>query len=700
MDAVALSEEQLHEEQQAVKIGGKALWVARIVWLLLFYLLFTTWLDGIPDTFRALKVICYDGVDCWSWAATTPLRLEAIQSYNISLQQYAISQVMLFVGASLLYWIVGLFLFWKRSNEPFSLMVSYMLISLGSGGPSFVLASALDDVDVPLLIELIGTLALLVQFLLIMLFLLTFPDGRFKPKWSKWLLTLIIWNYVVWLVPSDNPLNILNWPSLLAASHLLIVFGSPVLVQIYRYRRFHNSIEKQQFKWVIFSFGLTLLLTFFFDGIIRLIDTGGNTVQLLEGAFTSVLFVPLPIGLAFAILRYRLWDIDIIVNRTLVYGLLTTLLIVIYSLIVSSLGLLVQHEDNFVVSLVGAGVIAVIFQPLRTRIQRTINHWIFGQRDEPLAVMIELGKSLEMIASPEAALSHLVETTAKTLKLPYVAIQQNDQSELVSFGKSVAKPSYFPLIHQAKNIGMLLVSPRSPGEALNATDKLVLENVARQVSNLVHALRLTNDLQQSRQEILTTREEERRRLRRDLHDGLGPALATLTLQAEAASEWLSTNPAKSEDLLQEIIRGSQSILSEIRRIVYALRPPALDDLGLISAIQEQATRYTKKDLVILVEVPEQVPPLPAAVEVASYRIVQEALTNVARHSHARNCTISLRCNGYMDIEVKDDGIGIPAQQRSGVGLNSIHERATELGGSCIIKSKEGEGTHIIVSLPI
>jgi hypothetical protein len=180
--------------------------------------------------------------------------------------------------------------------------------------------------------------------------------------------------------------------------------------------------------------------------------------------------------------------------------------------------LLVHDENNFVISLFGAGVIAVVFQPLRTIIQRAINRWIFGQRDDPLTVMVELGKSLEIILSPDAALNHLIETTAKTLKFPYVAIGRDDSSTFVSFGASDHEPDRSPLVYHAQVIGALLVAPRSSGEALNTADQLVLENIARQASSVVYASRLADDLQKSRQEILTTREEELRRLRRDLHD--------------------------------------------------------------------------------------------------------------------------------------------------------------------------------------
>jgi signal transduction histidine kinase len=420
---------------------------------------------------------------------------------------------------------------------------------------------------------------------------------------------------------------------------------------------------------------------------------------ILESTIVTVLYLPIGLAVGIALLRYRLWDVDVVINRTLVYGTLTAILVAIYALIVTALGRLLQDEGSFAVSLIGAGVLAVLFQPLRDALQRGINRLLFGRRSEPLVVMTALSRNLEAILSPEAALAHLVEETARALKLPHVALERAGHAEAIAFGASRLEPVRFSLIVQGQPIGALLAAPRSPSEGLNSADRLILEQVARQAGQVVQLSRLTDDLQRSRQEILSTREEERRRLRRDLHDGLGPALATLTLQAEAAKEWLTLKPEASAALLDEIIAGTQQTLADIRRIVYDLRPPALDDLGLVSAIREQAARYTSDELVITVDAPESLPALPAAVEVAAYRIVQEALTNVRRHAQARTCQVQLAVNGHMDIAIVDDGVGLPSPYRSGVGLYSIHERAAELGGSCAIASQPGAGTQIRVSLP-
>jgi len=240
---------------------------------------------------------------------------------------------------------------------------------------------------------------------------------------------------------------------------------------------------------------------------------------------------------------------------------------------------------------------------------------------------------------------------------------------------------------------------RAPGEAFSAADRHVLNTIAYQAGAAVHAVHLTTALQRSRQHLVTAREEERRRLRRDLHDGLGPALATLALQAEAARDLLPAEADQSAAYLADLIAQAHSALADIRRLVYALRPPSLDALGLLGALKEQATHYTRQGFSILVDAPELLPPLPAAVEVAAYRILQEALTNVVRHAQACTCTVSVRVNDTLNLEVIDDGRGLPAPCHAGVGLHSMHERAAELGGTYDITSTPGQGTCLRVSLP-
>jgi signal transduction histidine kinase len=414
-------------------------------------------------------------------------------------------------------------------------------------------------------------------------------------------------------------------------------------------------------------------------------------------------FLPIPLSVALAVLRYRLWDIDIIINRTLVYGLLTASVIGSYVLIVGSLGSLFQAQGNVVISLFATGLIAVLFQPLRSRLQRAVNRLMFGERDEPYAVLSRLGRRLEATLAPDAVLPLLTETVAQALKLPYAAIgllQDGTMTLVASYGEEADVSLRLPLVYQSEQLGELLLAARSPGESFTSTDRRLLDDLAWQAGIAAHAVRLTVDLQRSRERLVTAREEERRRLRRDLHDGLGPQLASQTLTLTAARKLLRQDPEAAETLLTDAITHAQQAITDIRRLVYNLRPPALDDLGLLGALREQMNQYRSSEVALTLEAPEQLPPLSAAVEVACYRIAQEALTNVMRHACAQSCTIRLTLADRLTLEITDDGTGLPPGRQAGVGLTSMRERATELGGTCIVESVPGGGTRVSARLPL
>ncbi|HEY0733391.1 MAG TPA: sensor histidine kinase, partial [Herpetosiphonaceae bacterium] len=256
------------------------------------------------------------------------------------------------------------------------------------------------------------------------------------------------------------------------------------------------------------------------------------------------------------------------------------------------------------------------------------------------------------------------------------------------------------LSYGSEIVGQLILGPRSPGESWSPNDRRLLLDLARQSGTAVHAMRLTLDLQHARTRLVTAREEERRRLRRDLHDGLGPTLAALALQADTARDLLRSDPDEAEALLDNLTQQSQAAVVDIRRLVYALRPPALDDLGLIVALRTFAGTLASGGVAVTIAAPEPFAPLPAAVEVAAYRIIQEALTNVVRHAHARRCTIRLSIASRLAIEVADDGRGIAPDAQAGVGLQSMRERARELGGDCYVERATAGGTIVRGWLPL
>lgn len=339
---------------------------------------------------------------------------------------------------------------------------------------------------------------------------------------------------------------------------------------------------------------------------------------------------------------------------------------------------------------------------------------MYGERDDPYAVLSSLGQRLETALATDAVLLALVETVKEALKLPFAAIslKGNRASEIVaSAGKSVADPLRLPLLYQGEPVGELLLAPRTGEEGFSAADRGLLADLARQAGIAAHAVRLTIDLQRSRERLVATREEERRRLRRDLHDGLGPALSSSMLKLGAARRLLpSGSPA--DDLVAEVRDDMRATVANVRRLVYDLRPPALDQLGLVLAIRdygEQCGAPGESDgegqLRIIVNAPEQLPPLPAAVEVAAYHIAREAITNAARHAQAHSCQVRLtleEASGRPELllEITDDGVGLSGEHRVGVGLSSMRERAEELGGKCAVGSSPEGGARVLVRLPV
>jgi signal transduction histidine kinase len=409
------------------------------------------------------------------------------------------------------------------------------------------------------------------------------------------------------------------------------------------------------------------------------------------------------VSVSIAIQRHRLYDIDLVINRTLVYGALTALVAALYVLVVGGLGMLFQARGSLALSLLGVGLVAIVVQPVRGRLQRSVNRLMYGERDDPYAVLARLGQRLDATVAPEAVLTAIVETVAQALRLPYAAITlRQDQAfaAVAAYGRAAGEVVRRPLAYQGDTVGELVVSPRGPGEPLSPDDRRLLDDLARRAGAAAHAVRLTVALQRSREQLVAAREEERRRLRRDLHDGLGSQLAALHLRAGTLRRLLPPGAPEVEAGLTEMQSELHTAIGDIRRLVHELRPPALDELGLAGALRALAAQCSAaNELSVQVDAPE-VPPLPAAVEVAAYRIAQEALANVTRHAHARACRVRLALNGGLDLEIKDDGIGLAAGHPAGVGLHSMRERAGELGGSFSVDTAPDGGARVVVHLPL
>jgi two-component system NarL family sensor kinase len=420
--------------------------------------------------------------------------------------------------------------------------------------------------------------------------------------------------------------------------------------------------------------------------------TGGDTAQI--GVIENLGTVVVAVACWYGIVRYGLFNSRAVLSRTLLYGALTVAVVAVY---LAASALLGQLFAGAVPNVVAAGLGALAVLPLRDLLQRRVSRLVFGLRDDPVAALGLLGVRLDAAAAPEDVLPAVVSTVGESLRLRCVSIEVSG-AEMARWGQTVDGARLeVDLPFAGESIGRLTVQARDPGEPFSAADRSLLESLARQVSVAARAVALTQALQASRERLVATLEEERRRLRRDLHDGLGPTLAGLALGIDTVRRGLPDGSAAgTEDLLVALREEAERAVADIRRIAYNLRPPVLDEMGLVGAIREHATRLGGTT----VAVPAPLPPLPAAVEVAAYRIAVEAMTNASRHAPGAAIEVSLSVNGRLELRVADAGTGLPPGFRAGVGLRSMRERAAELGGECVLDPRDPHGTVVRASLPL
>ena len=389
----------------------------------------------------------------------------------------------------------------------------------------------------------------------------------------------------------------------------------------------------------------------------------------------------------------------------MLYGLLTAGVAAVYLGVVTVAELVFGRAGRgTAVQVVATAAAAASLFPLRDRVQRQVDRLFYGDREMPYEALARLGRRVEESAGTESALDSVVKTIADSLRLPYAALELrlgDEWRQAAAYGQAPPEVSAFPLISQRETVGRLLVGTRSRGERLSPDDERLLADLARQAGPAAHAVALRSALDASRAGLVTAREEERRRLRRDLHDGLGPTLAGLTLGLDTARTRAAAQP-ELQELLGRLKAETQRAVTDVRRIVYGLRPPALDELGLVGSLREEVRRLQLEApaLTIALDAPgDRLEDLPAAVEVACYRIVTEALTNVTRHAHATQCTVRINLDHGLDVDVSDDGVGLPEGWRTGVGIASMRERVTELGGNLAIEPCLPHGTRITARLP-
>ncbi|MFC0002842.1 sensor histidine kinase [Micromonospora siamensis] len=406
-----------------------------------------------------------------------------------------------------------------------------------------------------------------------------------------------------------------------------------------------------------------------------------------------------PAAVLAVVLRQRLWGIEMAVRRTLVWFLLTFLLVAAYVSGVTVLDAALPASSAvpgvLVTALVAAGV-----HPARSRVQRGVDRLIHGEAVEPLGVVRGVGDRISASDDPVEVLTGVAQSLTDLLRLGGCEIEVDGPQACAGRCDAAGprgEPLLLPLRRADTEIGRLVAWARA-GERLDGRTRAALLDLVPLVSSAASLAATSRALAGSRSRLAEAREEERRALRRDLHDGLGPALAGVALGLQAARNLLTVDPPAAGRLLDRLREEADQRVEQIRDIARALLPPVLGERGLVPALHELAQRYEPSGLAVRVEA---VPlPLPEPVATAIYGIVAEAVRNVHRHSGAGACAVSLvRGADGLTVRVTDAGRGVSPDAPAGVGMRSMRERAEGIGGVCVVGPARDGGTAVTVRLP-
>ncbi len=402
--------------------------------------------------------------------------------------------------------------------------------------------------------------------------------------------------------------------------------------------------------------------------------TGG--VPDLDAVYVACVIVG-PVAMAVGVVRPDVVDVRGLVTRAVVAGTVLTGYVAVAIGLTSVIEEVGGKPLEVTPVVVLCAVLAFGVQPMRVMLRGVVDQLLFGDRPDPLTAATSLADRIG--DDPAVALDAIREA----LVLPYASLRAGGEV-LASSGSEVTHTRVLPLVLGGDEVGEIVVGLRAGDLGLSEADEDVLRIVAPLLAQTLRARAMSRDLQKSREAVVTAVEEERRRLRRDLHDGLGPTLSGVAFATDAARNQLRSDPDKADELLVLLRADTAGAITEIRRLVEGLRPPALDELGLIEAIRQHAATLHSASgapLPVAVRLPGPLPPLPAASEVAAYRIVIEALTNVARHAQASAAVVEIAVQeADLVLAVRDDGDSDGAWT-PGVGIASMRERSRLVGGT-------------------
>jgi signal transduction histidine kinase len=469
---------------------------------------------------------------------------------------------------------------------------------------------------------------------------------------------------------------------IVAAAVLAAVTGvvTTIVTLVWMVRRLRRSVspEREQLAWLFLSVVPTIAAAPFANPAVMFTVTLVTTVTLVIG-----------------IVRYQLFDIKVVLRSGLVYGLLLALAIGGYLGVVELITLVAPSDT--VSRLFGAAVVALVVVPAYRWLTGAVGRLVYGDRTDPVRALGRIGR--ELGGEQGADLGSITGAVAASLRSPYVVVRGADGAVLAHTGRSEGTPVHeVPLRHAGVEVGRLDVAWRTAADSFSATDRRLLDALAGPVAVAVRAAQLAAEVGESRARVIAVRDRERRELRNDLHDGLGPSLSGVALGIEAALR--AEDDQRVREILGVVHAEVNGMVKEVRHLIDDLGPAGLEHGGLDLALRSHAEAVAA---VGGVQVDVDVAPLPTLampVEVALYRVAGEALTNVIRHAHARHASVVLTpAAESVRLVVEDDGRGIGAAP-AGVGRSSMAERIASVGGTFTVADRPGGGTVLTAVVPV
>jgi signal transduction histidine kinase len=558
-----------------------------------------------------------------------------------------------------------------------------------------------------------------------------FPNGRFlSPGWRRatWAAAAVGMIPIVLnaLIPHltiyegfDNPLGVGGDAIMDAASQsltlLIPIVGIGSAAAILRFRRSRGD-ERQQLKWLALSISLISGL-FVVYGILVLIQgtpsPTGKGLTWLEWVMVLA-FPAVPVSIAFGVLKYRLYDIDLVINRAVVYGALAALVTAIYLLVVIAAGSLIGYAYNPVLSAIAAAIVALAFQPARRWAQRVANRVIYGKRATPYEVLSELSSRFAETYSLEDALPRLARVTAEAIGADQTRIwllrdgvfrataswPSDDVSDAMypvdDETADVDGDPAVPVRHQGELLGAISVR-MPPTEPLAEPQEKLLRDVAAHAGLALRNVALVADLRASRQRIVSAQDDRARKLERDLHDGAQQHLVALAVKLRLAEQLISTDPAKARETVVAVREDATGALEMLRDLARGIYPPLLADQGLAVALESQAR---KAPMATAVET-DGIDRYPQEIEATAYFCTLEAMQNVTKYANASRVAIRLsQRHGVLSFEVEDDGVGFDPETARGSGLTNMRDRLEAVGGQLDVRSVSGAGTTVVGRIPV